>query len=197
MEVFEAVRTRRSASSVLADHPSAEEVERLLALAMNAPDHGRLRPWRLVLVTGDARTELGRALAEAAGAWGTDAERLAAKPLRAPLLIGIVLCPRQNAKVPEWEQLAATVGVVTTLCLLLHAEGWAAMWRTGRHLDAEPVRGVMDVDGDERLLGWLYVGGADPGVRRPPERVITTEGRLTVLDPRVPDYESAAVGPDR
>ncbi|MET9105050.1 nitroreductase family protein, partial [Streptomyces zhihengii] len=111
-------------------------MERLVQAAATAPDHGRLRPWRLVAVGGEERARLGDALAEAADT-PEQARRAAAKPLRAPLLLTIVHRPvPDHPKVPEWEQLAATTGMVTTLALLLHSHGFASIWRTGPAVQA-------------------------------------------------------------
>jgi nitroreductase len=182
MDLSEALRTRRSIGWPTGDSPSDVEVERLLELAMNVPDHAALRPWRLVLVRGVTRAVLGRALADANGGTEADRAKTAAKPLRAPLLIGVVFRPTGHAKVPEWEQLATASIVVGNLCLLLHSHGWAAMWRTGQLLDADEVRAAMRVTGTERLLGWLYVGRPDPGATCPPRPVLDPARHLTVLE---------------
>lgn len=174
----EAVRTRRSAGRLLDAAPGDEELARLLGLAMNAPDHAYLRPWRLVVLRAGARGDLGAALAEASG--NPDQ---ALKPLRAPLLIAVVLCPREHPKVPEWEQLAATAGVVTTLGLLLHGAGWATIWRTGPYLEADPVRAALRLAAGERLLGFLYTGRPDPADRRGPRPAPDPAAHLSVLAP--------------
>jgi nitroreductase len=173
----EAVRTRRSGGRLLGLAPSDAEIERLLGLAMTAPDHGYLRPWRLVLLRGEARQALGAALAEASGSPGQ-----AAKPLRAPLLIAIVLRPQDHPKVPWWEQLAATTGVVTTLGLLFHGAGWASTWRTGPWLDASSVSRVVGLEPQEKLLGFLYVGRPAPGGERGPRPGYDPAKHLSVLE---------------
>lgn len=184
MDLFEAVRTRRSASVLLEAAPDDTELVELVELAMTAPDHAALRPWRLVVLRGEARVALGAAMAQAEGVPET-AAKTAAKPLRAPLLLGIVFRPREHPKVPEWEQIAATAAMVTTLQLLLHGRGWGAMWRTGPLVDAEPVRRVMGVGDGERLLGWLYVGRPDPQHSRGPRPPISAESHISVLSPTV------------
>ncbi len=175
--VAEAVRTRRSAGRLLDVAPQDEELHRLVGLAMNAPDHADLRPWRLALLRGEARSALGAALAEAAG---DEAQR--AKPLRAPLLIAIVFRPVPHPKVPEWEQLASASWVVANLGLLLHAEGWASVWRTGPHLGGEAVRAVLGLAAGERLLGFLYVGLPDADRSRGARPPRDATPHLTVLD---------------
>lgn len=179
IDLVEAVRTRRSGGRLLDESPSDAELARLLTLAMNSPDHAGLRPWRLVVLRDEARIALGEAMAAAAPEANT--ERTASKPLRAPLLVGIVFAPRPHPKVPEWEQLAATSAVVVTLCLLLHGHGWRAMWRTGSLIDADPVRAAMGVAADERLLGWLYVGLPDSAAIRPSRNGRDPYAHLSVL----------------
>lgn len=125
MELEAAIRTRRSEHRLIEPAPSDEEFVELLAWAATAPDHGRLRPWRWILVRGDSRAALGVSFASGA----TDAEtvrREMRKPLRAPLLATLVFLPQRNHRVPDWEQLAASSAMVNSLMLLLHDRGSAA-----------------------------------------------------------------------
>ena len=86
----------------------------------------------MIALRGDARERLGAALAAAAGAEGEAAAKLAAKPLRAPLLLAVVaVVTPDHPKVPEWEQEASAAGVAHLLSLLLDEAGWGVMWRTG------------------------------------------------------------------
>lgn len=156
--ILEAVLTRRSAARLSEPAPGRDELERLVQAAATAPDHGRLRPWRLIPVSGDERGRLGDVLGEAAAS-PEQARRAAAKPQRAPLLLSIVHCPEpDHPKVPEWEQLAATTAMVTTLSLLLHSRGWGSIWRTGAAVESPLVRKHLGLADEERLLGWLYTG---------------------------------------
>lgn len=165
MNVLEALHTRRSLLSFDAEAaPDDAQLLRLVQAAATAPDHGRLRPWRLVVHRGAGREDLGRALAEGS----ENPERERAKPLRAPLLVSIVFEPVDSPKVPRWEQLAVVAAVVYGLSLGLHAEGWAAGWRTGTRLDAPSVRAFLGLAESEELLGWLYIGrpaGGEPTPR--------------------------------
>lgn len=183
MELIDAVRGRRSVGRLVDPAPSDEEILDLVAEAATGPDHGLLRPWRLITVRGDARQTLGRAFAatlpddDPAGR-----DRAAAKPLRAPLLLSIVLEPRENPKVPEWEQLAATTAMVHNLSLLLHAGGWAAMWRTGAPARSPHVRELLGLTAGERLLGWLYIGTAQER-NLPPRPRFEPHDRIYALSP--------------
>lgn len=169
MELLEAVRGRRSATRLTDPAPSDREICELLADAAAGPDHGLLRPWRLVLIRGTAREVLGEAFAADVPADDEAGRaRAAAKPLRAPLLIAVVCSPRDAPKIPGWEQMAAAVIVAHTLLLLLHERGWGAMWRTGQPSRSAGVRALLGVGEAEHLLGWLYVG--TPIAHRQPPR---------------------------
>ncbi len=157
--VLEAVSARRSYSKVTTDAPTHDALLPLISAAARVADHGALRPWRLVELRGDARYRLGEALVAASGHSADDAARLAAKPLRAELLIAVVASRRESGKVAVWEQDAAAAGVAHMLSLLLASEGWGVMWRTGPHTRSMPVRRMHELADTEELLGWLYVGG--------------------------------------
>jgi len=164
------VGRRRSHSKVTAQVPIHDELLPLVAVAARVADHGALRPWRLIELRGDARHRLGEAMVEAAGLTGAEAARLAVKPLRAELLIAVVASRRESETVADWEQDAAAAGVAHMLSLLLAAQGWGVMWRSGPLVRTQPVHDAHGLAASEVLLGWLYVGGvpadAKPGVRQ-------------------------------
>ena len=169
-DLLDMVGRRRSHSKVTDQAPSHPELLPLVAVAARVADHGALRPWRLIELRGDARRRVGEAMVEAAGVTGADAVRLAAKPLRAELLIAIVASRRDSDTVAVWEQDAVTAGVAHMLSLLLAAQGWGVMWRSGPLARTQPVNDAHGLAVSEELLGWLYVGGlpadAKPGVRQ-------------------------------
>ncbi|WP_431245341.1 nitroreductase family protein [Leifsonia xyli] len=169
------VNARRSHSRVTADAPTHEELLPLVAAAGRVADHSALRPWRLIELRGDARRRLGDAFVKDAKASGEDAQKLAAKPLRSSLLIAIVSVRTKNEKVPGWEQDAVASGVAHILSLLLHDAGWGVMWRSGHHTRSKAVHRMHGLAKNERLLGWLYVGGIPADGK---------EGHRTSLDPQ-------------
>ncbi|WP_430647710.1 nitroreductase family protein [Agromyces sp. GXS1127] len=180
--VREAVLARRSWPSVTDAAPTDAELAGLLEAASTVPDHAALGPWRVIALRGEARRRLGAALAEASGFEGDAADKLAAKPLRAPLLLALVAAVRPHPKVPAWEQEASAAGVGHLLALLLDDAGWGVMWRTGpftRHPAVARMHGLAE---GEHLLGWLYVGGrgaADRPQRRSDPRIADRFSALT------------------
>lgn len=175
-----AIRTRRSTIRLTAPAPGADELLDLLAAAATAPDHGQLRPWRVIAICGDARARLGEAAAEAAPA-AELAERIAAKHLRAPLMLGLVFQPRDHPTIPRWEQLAATSAMATTLLLLLDARGWGGVWFGGPYPDALQVRKHLDIGDDEQLLGYLYVGTPVPSTPSRSRAAVDVRSKLSWL----------------
>ncbi|MDF0512786.1 nitroreductase family protein [Agromyces sp. H3Y2-19a] len=157
---------RRSAPKVTEAAPDDAELLVLLEAAERVADHAGLRPWRTIALRGDARRRLGAALVEASGLDGAAADKLAAKPLRAPLLIALVVRRTWHPKAADWEQDAAAAGVAHMLSLLLDEAGWGVMWRTGPYTRHPAVADMHGLAPNEQLLGWLYVGGRD-GERAP------------------------------
>src|SRR5262249_33667438 len=92
--------------------PSDAEIDALLQLAARVPDHGKLGPWRFVVIAGDARVRAGEKLAQViASDAGVDEVRLnAARTLlmRAPVCVMVVSSTVASPKIPEWEQLLSS-----------------------------------------------------------------------------------------
>ncbi|MRH29390.1 nitroreductase [Microbacterium sp. SYP-A9085] len=176
MTAFDAVRARRSWSKVTDAAPTHDELLPLVAAAGRVADHSSLRPWRLIELRGEDRERLGRAINRSAGEKGASS-----KPLRAPLLIAVVVSYRPSEKVPRWEQVAAAAGVAHTLSLLLDEAGWGVIWRTGRWTRTDAVAALHGLRDNERLLGWLYVGGKPDGKLGGTRKELDAERYLSAL----------------
>src|SRR5207244_3779397 len=102
-----------------------------------APNHRLTEPWRFVVFAGDARLELGEAMARVQAANSDtlptpgDLERTRAKPLRAPVVIAVAVEPSPGPRVVEMEEVAAGAAAVQNMLLAAHALGLGAIWRTG------------------------------------------------------------------
>ncbi|WP_308491511.1 nitroreductase family protein [Microbacterium terrisoli] len=177
MSAFDAVRARRSWSKVTDVAPTHDELLPLVAAAGRVADHSSLRPWRLIELRGADREKLGRAINKTNGEKG-----VSPKPLRAPLLIAVVVSFRPSEKVPRWEQAAVAAGVAHTLSLLLDEAGWGVMWRTGHYARSDEVAQTHTLRDNERLLGWLYVGGKPEGKRDGHRKQLDAERFLTPLE---------------
>jgi nitroreductase len=164
--------------------PDDTELESILSAAASAPDHGRLRPWRFVVIRSSGLDALGDAFAAAhaerdpdCGAFALDRTRR--MPRRAPLIVAVISSPRPHGAVPEWEQVASAACVAYGVTLATHAAGYGSMWRTGWFGDAPKVRAHLGLAETERVMGWVYIGTApdqDPPPRTDAHLDITTLG---------------------
>lgn len=143
--------------------PNAEELEEILRIGTRVPDHGKLAPWRLVLIAGDARALAGERLAAIAqrnnpaiDEAGLEAERHRFLP--APLTIGVLSSPRPSPKAPEIEQLLSAGNVCFNLVNAAFALGYAASW-VSRWFSFDPAaQQMLGARGGERFVGFVHIG---------------------------------------
>ncbi|HYI61252.1 MAG TPA: nitroreductase [Acidimicrobiales bacterium] len=167
IEVLAAVLDRRSTAALVEPGPDADEVELLLQAAATVPDHGRLRPWRFVVIDGDARERFADALEDGGRARDPDLSdgvraKLRSKAFVAPTLVAVIACPRP-AKVERWEQVASAACCGYAIVLAAHAMGLGAMWKSVPFRTGPLLAEMFDMEADDELLGWVLVGTpADP-----------------------------------
>lgn len=167
MNVVDAILARASCPRLAAPGPDAVQLQRLLDCALRAPDHGLLRPWRYLVFQGDARQALGRMFVAAAGDLDERArDKLAAAPLRAPLVIACVArIVAGNPKVPPVEQVASVAAGIQNMQLAAEAMGYGAMWRSGDIARNGRLKALLGLDEHDEIVGFLYVG--TPAGERP------------------------------
>ena len=164
MELFAALQTRTSAARLAGPGPGLEELDRLLQAAGHAPDHGRLRPWRLIVLEGAVREAFTAAAAEAKRARlpAMTAEQLAAerdKMNRSPTIV-VVGCAvnREQTKVPEIEQVVAVGAAAQNLFLAAHDLGYGVMWKTGAAAYDPAVKATVGLRPDDHIVAIMHLG---------------------------------------
>jgi len=169
--VIDLVKNRVSCPKLTQPGPSEAEIEQILACALRAPDHGRIRPWRFHVVAGDSRESLGQVFADVAQESGDCIEAKIEKcrnmPLRSPLMVVAVCEPQQNNKVPEIEQILAVGAAVQNMQIAISSLGYGSVWRTGEMADAKLVREAFDVSEQGRIVAFLYIGSAEKAPNKP------------------------------
>lgn len=172
MDAILALTSRTTVPQVMMHEPGPDkdQLRQILEAGLAAPDHGRLRPWRFLTVSGEGRTALGELFAEAAARMPNmqpeDIERQRQAAKRAPLII-IVLTDmrRENTKIPAIEQFAAAAAAAQNMLVAAHALGFAGKWSTGRNAEDPLIRARLGVAEGDHIVGFLYIGSAD---KRPP-----------------------------
>lgn len=143
--------------------PSQAQIDAAFALALRAPDHGPLQPWRFRLIRGEARRELSELLVRATLARDPAApapliERSRNTPLTAPLGIAVGVALQAHPKVPEVEQILSVGAAVMNLLNAFHAQGYGAVWLTGPNSFDPSVARALGFGDGWRHLGFVYVG---------------------------------------
>ena len=172
---MELLRTRYSALKLGEPPPSAQAVHAMLESAARAPDHGRLQPWRLILIEGAARLDFGKVLAEALSRRDPLANEQALarereKALRAPLIIVVATRCDRSAKIPIIEQTLSAGCAAHSIMLAAFAQGLGAMWRTGEPAYDGAVKSALGIDPDDLIIGLIYVGTDIGGPVTRPQR---------------------------
>lgn len=171
-EMKSRLATRRSApAQALAEPgPSRPEIARILELGARTPDHGKLFPWRFVVLGRDRRAALAAAFAPlAARQPGADkALKVLAKLKAAPTTVLVISSPVESQKVPVWEQRLSAGAVCMNLEHAAGAFGYATSWITDWYsydADALDLLGVRD---GEQVAGFIHIGSvAEPLLERP------------------------------
>jgi nitroreductase len=163
VEATELLLGRRSIGKLGEPAPAGEALDRILRIALRAPDHGALRPWKILLVRGEARARFGELMAEALRrrkpeAADDEVARERGKAMRAPLLAIVVAALRPSPKIPEIEQLLSAACVAYGLEIAAQAEGFGAVWKTGAPAYDRWIHERLGLAEQDRIVGILYVG---------------------------------------
>jgi nitroreductase len=156
--------TRRSGKprDLVAPGPDPDELAAILAIAARTPDHGKIAPWRFVVVVPDRRAALAALLADAylaekPGASAAEIAGVGQFAHQAPTLVVVLSSPRPDSPIPIWEQELSAGAACMNLLHATHAAGYAAGWLTGWAAFSDPVRDAFGA-APERIVGFVFIG---------------------------------------
>ncbi|WP_375397725.1 nitroreductase [uncultured Sphingomonas sp.] len=156
--------TRRSGKprDLVAPGPDMAQLDRILTIAARTPDHGKLAPWRFVVVPEDRRTSLSDLITTAYRAERPQAGRQEIEALdqfahQAPVLVVALFSPRTESHIPPWEQELAAGAACMNLLHAAHASGFAGGWLTGWPAYSDAVRDAFGA-APERIAGFMFIG---------------------------------------
>ncbi len=164
-------RRSRPAKTLVPPAPDRATLETLLRAAMRSPDHGKLEPWRFIVLEGAALERLADLARRRGQALGLDPDRVSKVAdlfARAPVMVAVVSAPVPSDKVPEIEQLYSAAAAALQLLNAALAAGWGANWLTGfaAH-DREFVEQGLGLTPTENIVAFMVIGTQ---TRVPPER---------------------------
>jgi nitroreductase len=160
--------TRRSVKPMLMEPeaPSAADLDTILTVAARTPDHGKLAPWRFIVIAGEARNRIGEIIAAAymadhPGASDKDIAFERKRLARAPLVIAVVSRAGAHPKIPEWEQVLSAGAVCMNLTVAANALGYGTNWLTEWYGYDRRVLDALGLKPDERMAGFIHIGRSD------------------------------------
>ena len=167
-ETLDLLARRRSAPpmAMSGPGPTPEETDLLLRLAARVPDHGKLTPWRFILIEGDKRAEIGSAVGDIYKALnpGAGAERVAQERAlfnHAPLVVTVVSRAAPHVKIPVWEQILSAGAVCMALTVAAVAMGFRTAWHTGWAAYDPRVGDLFGLTESERIAGFIHIGRSE------------------------------------
>ncbi|MBB3474126.1 nitroreductase [Sphingomonas sp. BK345] len=156
--------TRRSGKprDLVAPGPTRDQLVAMIQLAGRTPDHGKLAPWRFVIVPDERRDAFAARLVEAYRAERPAAARLELDAMdqfarQAPALVVALSSPRLESHIPLWEQELSAGAACMNLLHAAHAHGFVAGWLTGWPAFSDAVRDLFGA-APERIAGFMFIG---------------------------------------
>ena len=163
--VTDFLQARRSvlARNMIAPGPDRATLETLLSIGVRVPDHGKLAPWRLVVVDGDDRRALGLVAGDAYRARHGDekpelAQAAGDQFMRAPCVVAVLAHPVAHPKIPRSEQILSAGAVCMNLLTAAQSMGFAAQWLTGEAAYEPRVAACLGVAHGDEIVGFIYIG---------------------------------------
>jgi len=176
MDALDNILNRVSARTLAEPHPTQDEMAKVYKGALRAPDHAWLRPSRFIQVTGEGINKLSEIFEEYAKTIPDIKDEIITKyknaPYRAPMIVILVNSIKDHPKVPEIEQKLSTAASAQNILLSLNALGYSAIWRTGKLAFNPFVASKLNLESNQEILGYIYVGTAAGANKKIPEMVI-------------------------
>ena len=182
-EVLRFLSRRRSTSAVTLREPapSADQLQDLLRVATRAPDHGKLSPWRFIVLEGSAKAAFADRLEALARGRGDDSSVGKLGKLRIPPLAVVVVSAPKAGAIPEWEQRLSAGAVATLLLESTLAMGFGANWITDWYSYDDEALQILGLAPGERVAAVMLMGTpSEPPLER--ERP-SVEGLVTAWKP--------------
>ena len=162
MDALDNILNRVSSRELSLPHPSTEEMALVYKAALRAPDHAWLRPSSFIEVKGDGLNKLSKVFEGYALTIPNIEEFRVNKykeaPFRAPMIVILVNTFTEHPKVPAIEQKLSTAAAAQNMMLCLNAQGYGAIWRTGKLAFNETISKNLGLDPNQEILGFLYIG---------------------------------------
>ncbi len=174
MDALDLLIQRRSIAKLISPAPADKVLENIIQAGLRAPDHGGLTPWRFVIIENEGLQKFSTLLKNTAAIDGADTfsiERAKQLPFRAPMIITVIAKTKQHIKVPVSEQYLSAGCAVYAMQMAAVAQGFQGIWRTGNWAYHDKIREAFGAEGEDEIVGFLYLGTPDCEPAAPPLRL--------------------------
>ena len=173
-DILQFLQQRNSAPKLTEPAPSAAQMEEIFRAGLRVPDHAWLRPWRFISIAGDRRVVFGELLERCLLSRDPDADEAARtkarnSPLRAPLVVVVIVNLTEHPKVPAVEQRLSGACAAQAILLATEASGFAGIWRTGANAFDRTVMDGLGLAQSEEIIGFLYIGSREGQAKAIPQ----------------------------
>ena len=161
MDAIDNILNKVSARELAVPYPSKEEMETVYKAALRAPDHAWLRPSSFIEVKDDGLKKLSnifKKYAQDKNFTKDIIKKYEQAPFRAPMILILVNTYKEHPKVPAIEQKLSTAASAQNITLALNAMNYSSIWRTGKLAFNKDVQKELDLQDNQEILGYLYVG---------------------------------------
>jgi nitroreductase len=177
--------TRRSGKprDMVAPGPDAAQLRTILEAAMRVPDHGKLAPWRFVIIESEQRPAFAELITSAYKAENPNAGSIELNPLQqfaeqAPTLVAVISSPVLHPKIPAWEQELSAGAVCMNLLTAATASGFVGGWLTGWPSYSAKVLESLGGKPGDKVAGFVFLGSPSRDLEERPrptyEAVVST-----------------------
>ena len=177
---FLLTRRSRPAKTLTAPAPARAALMPILTAAARSPDHGKLEPWRFIVLERAALNRLAELVGERGPALGKsaeDTEKARRAYADAGLVVAVIASPKPSDKIPKIEQTYSAGAVCLALLNAAQASGWGANWLTGWPVHDLAFRAKgLDLADHETVAGMIHIGtetAPPPDRPRPDVHAIT------------------------
>ena len=174
MDALQLLQSRVSITKLVAPTPSGAQLLEVFKAAARAPDHGKLQPWRFLVIEGEGLSQLSTVFLDVLAKSILDispavVEKTKNMPFRAPMIIVAIAKCQDHPKVPKQEQIIACGAATQNILNALFALKYGVVWRTGELAYDEQVKQALGLQALEEIIGFIYVGTPAQDIPAAPE----------------------------
>lgn len=162
----EILLNRASSDRLIAPAPQGLGLARILSTSLRAPDHGHMRPWRFITISGKHRAAFVDLLVAAMRRTDPEVkpsklEKRRARYSEVPMTVILGMDLHPDNKIPVEEQIMSVAAGAMNVLNALYAEGFGGIWVSGAFQNDKEFRNKLGFRRNQKIAGFLQIGTVD------------------------------------